>query len=188
MYCTPIVGPKSSDWGVFMAKYDFNFKMKVVKSYLDGEGGLGSIAKQYGIGSETQVKTWVNAYNTLGEDGLRRKKQRTYYTIQFKLDVINYMLITKSSVQEVANHFGMNNISLIVAWKQKFLNGGVDALSKKKGVPSMNKNNKQEKKLTREQELEYENQLLKAELAFLKKLRASGMNVPERLKTNAKQK
>ena len=30
----------------------------------------------------------------------------------------------------------------------------------------MNKNNKQEKKLTREQELEYENQLLKAELAF----------------------
>ena len=52
----------------------------------------------------------------------------------------------------------------------------------------MNKNNKQEKKLTREQELEYENQLLKAELAFLKKLRASGMNVPERLKTNAKQK
>lgn len=52
----------------------------------------------------------------------------------------------------------------------------------------MNKNNKQEKKLTREQELEYENQLLKAELAFLKKLRASGMNVLERLKTNAKQK
>ena len=98
------------------------------------------------------------------------------------------MLITKSSVQEVANHFGMNNISLIVAWKQKFLNGGVHALSKKKGIPAMNKNNKQEKKLTREQELEYENQLLKAELAFLKKLRASGMNVPERLKTNAKQK
>ena len=91
------------------------------------------------------------------------------------------MLITKSSVQEVANHFGMNNISLIVAWKQKFLNGGVDALSKKKGVPSMNKNNKQEKKLTREQELEYENQLLSG-ACFFKKLRASGMNVPERLK------
>ena len=32
-----------------MTKYDFNFKMKVVKSYLDEEDGLGSIAKQYGI-------------------------------------------------------------------------------------------------------------------------------------------
>ena len=63
-----------------MTKYDFNFKMKVVKSYLDEEGGLGSIAKQYGIGSETQVKTWVNAYKTLGTDGLKRKKQKTCYT------------------------------------------------------------------------------------------------------------
>ncbi|MEG1312429.1 MAG: transposase [Romboutsia sp.] len=47
-----------------MAKYDFDFKMKVVKSYLDGEGGLGSIAKQYGIGSETQVKTRVKKKKT----------------------------------------------------------------------------------------------------------------------------
>ena len=28
-----------------MAKYDFNFKMKVVKSYLDGEGGLAFLKK-----------------------------------------------------------------------------------------------------------------------------------------------
>lgn len=69
----------------FIAKYDFDFKMKVVKSYLDGEGGLGSIANQNGIGSETQVKTWVNAYNTLGKDGLKRKEQKTYYTVKFKL-------------------------------------------------------------------------------------------------------
>lgn len=69
--------------------------------------------------------------------------------------------------------------------------GGVDALSKTKGRLSMNKSKKtkeEKNKLTREQELEYENQLLKAELAFLKKLRASGMNVPERLKINTKQK
>lgn len=52
----------------------------------------------------------------------------------------------------------------------------------------MNKNNKKRKKLTREKELEYENTLLKAKLAFLKKLRASGMNVLERLKTDTNQK
>ena len=73
MYCTLIVGPKSNDWGVFMTKYDFNFKMKVVKSYLDGEGGLGSIANQYGIGSETQVKTWIKKKKT---------KNLLYYTVQ----------------------------------------------------------------------------------------------------------
>lgn len=56
------------------------------------------------------------------------------------------MLIIKSSVQEVVNHFNMNHIQLIVTWKQKFLNGGFDALTKKKGIATMNKNNKQEQK------------------------------------------
>ncbi|EQF23110.1 transposase family protein [Clostridioides difficile CD160] len=173
-----------------MAKYDFNFKLKVVKSYLNKEGGYVSIAKQHGVANHSQVERWVNTYNTLGENGLKRKNKNTFYTIQFKLDVINYMITTKSSAQEVANHFGMNNSTLIAIWKQKFLHGGVDALSKMKGRPSMNKNKntKEKNKLTREQELEYENKLLKAELAFLKKLRASGMNVPERLKNNTKQK
>lgn len=172
-----------------MAKYDFNFKLKVVKSYLNGDGGAISIAKQYGIPNHAQVQRWVNAYNTLGENGLKRKNKDTCYTVQFKLDVINYMIITKSSAQEVANHFRMNNSTLIATWKQKFLNGGVDALSKMKGKPPMNKNkNTKQKNLTREQELERENELLKAELAFLKKLRASGMNIPERLKTNTNQK
>ena len=171
-----------------MAKYDFSFKMNVVKSYLSGDGGFSLLSKKYGIPNKEQIRQWVNAYNILGEEGLKRKNKNSCYTVQFKLDVINYMLITKSSAQEVANHFKMNNSSLIAAWKQKFLNGGVDALAKKKGKPPMNKNTRKEKNLTREEELEYENKLLKAELAFLKKLRASRMNVPERLKTNAKQK
>ncbi|MGX7203923.1 hypothetical protein [Enterococcus pingfangensis] len=38
------------------------------------------------------------------------------------------------------------------------------------------------KSLTREQELERENELLRVELAFVKKLRALGMPIPDRLK------
>ncbi|MGL4913699.1 MAG: helix-turn-helix domain-containing protein [Romboutsia sp.] len=98
-----------------MAKYDFNFKMKVVKSYLNGEEGLISLSKKYGISNKSQIHRWINAYNTLGEDGLKRKTKDNRYTVQFKLDVINYMLITKSSAQEVANHFNMNNSSLIIS-------------------------------------------------------------------------
>ena len=98
------------------------------------------------------------------------------------------MATTKSSLQETANHFGMNDKSLIEAKKPKFLSGGSEVLSRKSGRPSMGKNKSvKKKKLTREQELEYENELLRAELAFIKKLRALGMNVPERLKTNLKQ-
>nr|WP_259544800.1 hypothetical protein [Heyndrickxia oleronia] len=38
-----------------------------------------------------------------------------------------------------------------------------------------------EKKLTKEQQLEKEIELLRAENAYLKKLRASGINIPSRL-------
>lgn len=125
-----------------MAKYDYDFKLKAVQSYLNGDGGYSSIAKQYGIPNMAQVQRWVITYNSLGKDGLERKNKHTCYTVQFKLDVINYMTITESSAQEVANHFGINNSTLIATWKQKFFNGGVDALAKMKGKPPMNKNKK----------------------------------------------
>lgn len=44
------------------------------------------------------------------------------------MDAINYMKITKSSAQEVANHFGINNSTLIATWNLKFINGGVTEL------------------------------------------------------------
>ncbi|MCC0628462.1 MULTISPECIES: transposase [unclassified Clostridioides] len=100
-----------------MAKYDFNFKLKVIKSYLNREAGYVSIAKQHGVANHSQVERWVNTYNTLGEDGLKRKNKNTFYIIQFKLDVINYMITTKSSAQEVPNHFGMKNSTFIAIWK-----------------------------------------------------------------------
>jgi transposase len=171
-----------------MAKYDFDFKLKVVKSYLNGDGGYSFVAKKYGIPNMSQVQRWVRTYNALGKDGLKRKNKHTSYTVQFKLDVIDYMTRTKASAQEVANHFRIENSTLVSTWKCKFEDGGIHALSKMKGRPPMNNNKYKEKNLTREQELERENELLKAELAFLKKLRASGMNIPERLKTNTKQK
>jgi transposase len=171
-----------------MAKYDYEFKLKVVMSYLNGEGGYASVAKHYGVSHDVLVIRWVNAYKSLGKDGLKRKNKHACYPIQFKLDVLNYMIKNNYSEQETANHFGLNNPPLIATWKYKFLNGGIDALEKSKGILLMTKNKVENKLLTREQELEHENQLLKAELAFLKKLHALGMNVPERLKTDTKQK
>ena len=43
------------------------------------------------------------------------------------------MATTKSSSQEAANHFGLNNRTLIEAWKLKFLNNSNEALSIKSG-------------------------------------------------------
>lgn len=86
-----------------MTKYNYEFKKQVVKSYLNGEGGYKFISPKYGVGSKVQVQNQVNAYKTLGDDGLKIKNKHTNYPIQFKLEVINYMATTKSSSQESKN-------------------------------------------------------------------------------------
>ena len=168
----------------YMAKYDLAFKLAVVKAYKNGEGGHKFLAKKFNIPSYSTVQKWVNVYQVLGEQALVRKRKNKTYTVQFKLDVLNYKLRTGKSYQEVANTFGMSEFSLIANWYKTWTQKGVDGLSRPKGRPLMSKKkcNQSKQKLTREKELERENELLRAENAYLKKLRASGIDIPNRLR------
>lgn len=167
-----------------MAKYDFAFKLAVVKAYIKGEGGYGSLAKRFNIASERTVAVWVKGYKAFGEKALERKFRYKTYSVQFKLDVLHYKLRTGKSYQDVAITFGISEPSMIANWFRSWNQDGVDGLSKLKGRPSMSskKDNKSKKKFTREQELEKENELLRAENAYLKKLRALGIDIPSRLR------
>ena len=50
-----------------MAKYSYEFKKKIVKAYLEGKGGCGYLANQYGIPNKCIVRRWIKAYETLGD-------------------------------------------------------------------------------------------------------------------------
>ncbi|MGY3779729.1 helix-turn-helix domain-containing protein [Isobaculum melis] len=169
-----------------MAKYDYAFKKKVVEAYQNGAGGYPTLAKQFNISSFSTVHKWVKTVEKFGFKALRRRRNYQHYSSKFKQDVIHYYLTSGDSYLTVALKYGLPNDALVLAWHQKFLQTGIQGLSPKpKGRPSMSKKKKpiQAKKIqTREQELEHENELLRAELAFIKKLRALGMNIPERLK------
>ena len=49
-----------------MAKYSYEFKLKIVQVYLNGEGGYGYLAKKYNLPSQRTIEYWVHTYNTLG--------------------------------------------------------------------------------------------------------------------------
>lgn len=167
-----------------MSKYDEGFKQRVVDAYLSGEGGYALLAKKFGIRSKTNIRKWVSAFKQFGKQGLLSKKTKTTYPVQFKLEVLNYKLRTGDSFEEVALKFGIHEPPMISNWLGKWQIEGVGGLSKEKGRPTLSNKPKQKnvsKKLTREQELEKEIELLRAENAFLKKLRASGVNIPNRL-------
>ena len=169
-----------------MAKYDLAFKRAVVRAYLAGEGGYRALAKKFGISAKSMVERWVKSYKEFGESSLERKVSYKTYPVQFKLDALHYKLRTGESYQNVALKFGIHEPSIIANWMRVWQSEGMVGLSKAKGRPAMskkqNKQGKKDKKLTKEQGLERENELLRAENAYLKKLRASGINIPNRLR------
>lgn len=175
---------KSNIRGVFMVKYDEGFKQRVVEAYLAGEGGYLSIAKRFGVPSTMSVRKWVATWEKYGKNGLDRKKSYATYPVQFKLDVLNYKLRTGESFKEVAFKFGIPDHSIIANWMRNWKKEGNEGISKSKGRPRLANNSKKkntEKRLTSEQQLKKEVELLRAENAYLKKLRASGINIPSRL-------
>ena len=59
-----------------MKKYQTGFKLKVVTSFLAGDGGAKLLARQWSV-PEEKIRTWVSHYRLHGIDGLRPSAART---------------------------------------------------------------------------------------------------------------
>ena len=163
-----------------MAKFSDDLKLMVVKDYQDGYLSIRSLAKKYDI-SKSEVGRWIQLYEKFGADGLISKKQKITYSVQFKLDVLRFIERTGSSEMEAALHFGMKNPSRINAWKKAFREGGAEGLDRRKGRTPMSdtskrRKNKPKQEMTSEQKLKRENELLRLEVEYLKKLQAFQMD------------
>ncbi|WP_100404267.1 helix-turn-helix domain-containing protein [Bacillus solitudinis] len=112
-----------------MAKYSEEFKIKLVTEYLHGNLGYKLLAKKYNIPSQTLLQDWVRAYKTQGMEGLKQRKVKEAYSIQFKFDKIQFMLHTGASYQETADQFRLNNPSLIHRWMKTFNEQGIEGLN-----------------------------------------------------------
>lgn len=167
-----------------MAKHSFEFKKKVVLEYLDGKGGTRHLSKKYGLGSDSQLRKWINAYNAFGDEGLMRSRKQTKYSFKKKLSVVELYLSSEISYQDLAIQEGITNPSMITNWVNRFRAAGPDALRpRKKGrkktldKPKIDiKAQKVEERIvdtSAEHVKELEDELLKLRIenAFLKELR-----------------
>ena len=111
-----------------MAKHSFEFKKKVVLEYLDGKGGVQYLSKKYGLGSNSQLRKWINAYNAFGDKGLMRSRKQTTYSFEKKISVVELYLSSEISYQDLAIQEGINNPSMIANWVNRFRAAGPDAL------------------------------------------------------------
>lgn len=163
-----------------MAKYSFEFKIKLVNEYLRGEGGYWTLSKKYGIDTVV-IRRWVNNYNRFGEQGLMRSRTKQFYSFEFKLHVVELYLTSELSYQELALQVGMTDPATITRWVQDYRAAGPEALKpKKKGrkrtmdkekvIREIENGDSEERKELLKQ-LQEENLRLRIENAFLKEAR-----------------
>ena len=158
-----------------MEKYKTEFKLKVVKSFMAGEGGAKLLARQWSV-PEEKVRTRVSHYRLHGLDGLRPK--RSAYSEQFKRQMLSHQDREQLSSRQVAAVYDIRNPNQVVVWRRNLQEGGLPALgSTKQGHPTM----KSERRslalpdtVTADSAhaLIEENKRLRAEAAYLKKLQA----------------
>lgn len=160
-----------------MTKYDEKFKRSVVQDYLAGGGGYKGLASKYGVTSG-QIRNWVGFYRLNGDKGLIKKF--SHYSAEFKLRVLEHMWREELSFTQAIHLFDLRGGGGVVsAWQRKYHEGGITALAPKpRGRPKQMKSLEPQKPIEKPteaktlQELQRENEYLRAEVAYLKKLDA----------------
>ena len=118
----------------FMSKYSKEVKEKAI--YLSEKGwNAFRIAKELGI-PESTVNGWLLKFKI--NHSINRKMVKQVFSADFKRKVIETRWKNKLSFKEVAEHFNLDNPSLIAAWQKRYLDEGISGLQPKpKGRPSM---------------------------------------------------
>ena len=154
-------------------RYDLDFKIKVIAYYRQGHTGAAT-AKKFNVNPQF-VHKWVKQYQSGGIDAIKPKISKAYYSREFKHEVITTMLSQGLSQSEVALKFNISSPALISHWHKAYRLQGMSGLtSKRQGRTAMSKpyitdKPDDEKTLA---ELKRENEYLRAEVAYLKKLDA----------------
>ena len=169
-----------------MSKYSSEFKLEVVKYYLENNIGYQTTANHFCL-SFTLVRKWVRKYKENGYAGLM-KNQKSSYGGDFKQNVVEYMHKNHLSCQETAIHFNLSGDCVVSKWERIYYEEGPQGLyierrGRSKNMSSKPKKKKLNKKV--EEDLIAENQRLRMENEYLKKLNAL---VQERIKRENKKK
>ncbi len=168
-----------------MSKYSEEFKLEVVKYYLNGAGYSKTVTK-FGIPSLSTVQKWVKKYQEHGIKGLL-KNFKSSYSGEFKQNVVEYMHENHLSVVQTAIHFNLGSIDQATRWERIYYEEGPQALyEERRGRKNMS-SKPRKKKLSKETEKDLieEVQQLRMENEYLKKLNAL---VQERIKRENKKK
>ena len=160
-------------------KYSWEFKLECVEEYLKGKWAKKPESttcpeKRF----HDNILEWVRTYKLYGADGLKHKPFNRDWTVKERFELVSQVLAGKS-MTSVSIEAGINR-GLLYQWARRYKQYGYDGLELRKGRkpkdPDMTKKAKPKELEQSDYEklklLERENEYLRAENAYLKKLRA----------------
>lgn len=167
-----------------MKHYTLSFKQTVVEAYLYGKGqGARAIALQFGI-ERGLVRYWTARYRHHGSAGLVPRTDRRY-DISFKRQVLQHRWREALSYAQTAALYAIGNQSTIARWERQYQAGTLDTLplpGEPMPQPPVSAATSPSASSTEDQrtldELRRENEYLRAEVAYLKKLQALIQDAP----------
>ena len=106
-----------------MKQYSYKFKSKLVKKYQRGEGSAEDLAQKYSMPTASLVTRWIQQVQNGGLKALRSGKGARY-SVDYKLEVVDYCLKNDTSLNATALHFGIDN-STVVNWVEQYREHGI---------------------------------------------------------------
>ncbi|MGG3574203.1 helix-turn-helix domain-containing protein [Bacillus gobiensis] len=156
--------------------YSKELKLAAINDYLSGKYSLREVSRTYNLSSKSVLRKWIKKYNhhrelndtSKGITNSMTNRRKT--TLEERIQIVNDCLQHQKNYQLTAETFEVS-YQQVYQWVKKFEANGEEALQDKRG------RKKEEHELTAEEKfkldmkrLERENERLRAENAFLKKL------------------
>lgn len=157
------------------SSYSFEFKLEVIKAYLNGEGSYPELAKNYKIPSKTIIIQWVSKYNRdikikdYNPKGYVYMAKSRKVSYEEKIEIVEWTIKNNLEYKLAAEKFETSYMQ-VYNWVKKYNKSGEQGLVDNRGKKKSEENLTEVERLKREIEfLTRKNERLEMEQEVIKK-------------------